>query len=173
MPGGWEVEMEAFSGWITRITAAAIILSAASAMAPSGSGKRIVRFVGGLILFIVMVKPIAVLSADDLSFFNTQYALDYEGLTGKLENESGALKRMIIEDKAESYILKKAEALGLNCEAEVTTAVRDEKIPYPVKVEIKYVKGSDTDSLGRLSDIIASDLAVDGENQIWSELSGG
>jgi len=164
--------MDAFSGWITRITAAAILLSAASAIAPSGSGRRMVRFTGGLILFVVMIKPLAELSADDLSFFTAQYTYEFEGLSQELESEGDTLRRLIIEDKAASYILKKADELGLDCEAEVTASARDEGTPYPVKVAVTYAAGSDPEAIGELSRIIAADLAVDGKNQSWSEMDG-
>jgi cell division protease FtsH len=70
----------------------------------------------------------------------------------------------IIKTKTQAYVLDKADSLGLDLEVEIT--VDNSELPVPVSVVLTgaaapYAKA-------RLSNIIANDLAVPKEAQIWN-----
>ena len=71
----------------------------------------------------------------------------------------------LIEQETRSYILDKAEELGMTCQVAVTCELQDEGIPFPKFVT---VSGSFTqEQADALSQIIEADLAVPVQNQTY------
>lgn len=159
--------MEMIKDWISSVTAASILVSAALALTPNGSVKKVVRLVGGLILLIVLSAPLKELDFKDIAFYNMQYRADYEKYEEKLIKENSVMIKSIIEDKTETYILQKAGELGLDCEAKVFAESRDEGYPFPGKVVITASGKIDPSTQKKLSYIIESELGVTIEKQEW------
>jgi len=159
--------MNVIREWIIGLTAVSIVVSAALAITPSGSVKKTVRLIGGLILFIILIRPLKELDAGDIAFYNMQYRADYEKYEEKLITRNSSMIKTIIEDKLRTYILQKAADLGVECDAEVITRTREDGYPYPVRI-IFYIPAEPDPALReRLSYIVASELGVDEENQEW------
>jgi len=159
--------MEIIRNWITGVTAASILISAALAVTPKGAVKKVLKFVGGLILFIVLTAPLKEIDISDIAYYNMQYRADYEKYEEKLIFENSSMIKTIIEDKTRTYILQKADELGIACDVQVYAKKRGDGYPYPDKIVI--TTGSDTDPAlrERLSYILESELGVTDENQEW------
>lgn len=106
--------------WITGITCAAIIAAAAQALAPSGRVKKAGRLAVGLLLLLAVLKPLGGLDYDALAGALAQYRPDSATCEAALEEKNQAVLKTVIEEKTGAYISDKAEALGMNCAAEVT-----------------------------------------------------
>jgi hypothetical protein len=161
--------MELIRNWITSVTAASILISAALAVTPKGSAKKVVRLVGGLILFIVLTAPLKEIDYTDFAYFNMQYRAEYENYEEKLITENSTMIKSIIEDKTRTYILQKADELGIECDAEVFAASRDDGYPYPDKVVIKPEGTPDPALREKLSYVIESELGVTADRQEWRQ----
>lgn len=159
--------MDAMKEWIISLTAVSILVSAILAITPEGAAKRTVRLAGGLILFLVLIKPLKELDAGDIAFYNMQYRTEYEKYEEKLIEKNSSMVKTIIEDKVRTYILQKAEALGLECDAEVIARTGKDGYPYPDRIIFHVAAGQDDAMIEKLSYIAASELGVTEENQEW------
>ena len=153
--------------WIMGITAASILVSAVIAITPNGASKKSVRLVGGLILFIVIIRPLKEMNMSDLAFYNMQYRADYEKYEQKLIMQDSSMIKTIIEDKTRTYILQKADLLGIECDAEVSAQKREDGYPYPDEIIFYVSEDHDSESIKQLSYIVASELGVPVEKQEW------
>lgn len=158
--------MEILKDWIIGLCAASIIVSAAVTLTPDGNMKKTVRFIGGLILFIVIIQPVISFDMDAMAFNTMQYRADYEGYEDKLIFVNSAHTKLIIEDRTRTYILQKAELLGLDCEVEVRARTEGDGYPYPYSLTGSYLGGEK--ELGELKRYIESELAIPAERQEWS-----
>jgi|LSQX01.2.fsa_nt_gb hypothetical protein len=153
--------------WIIGITAASILVSAVIAITPKGAPKRSVRLVGGLILFIVIIDPLKKMDLSDLAFYSMQYRADYEKYEEKLIFQNSSMIETIIEDKTRTYILQKAELLGVKCDVEVSAKKREDGYPYPDKIVFYVMEECDSELIEQLSYVVSSELGVPEEKQEW------
>ena len=161
--------IELLKNWIISVTAASIIAAAAVAVTPKGSVRKMVRFAGGLVLFIAMAAPLKEIDSRDIAFFSMQYRADYEGYEEKLIRANDTMIKSIIEDKTRTYILQKANELGIDCDAEIRTTKRDDGYPYPDSVTVS-VNGNASPALQKeLSRAIAAELGIPYDKQKWRQ----
>ena len=69
----------------------------------------------------------------------------------------------LIAERTGAYILEEAARLGMQIQARVETAPGDDGMPVPVRVEITGAYSA------QLSEWIARELVIPGEEQIWHE----
>ena len=155
--------MEKLSQWIISVTAVSIILSVAVSLTPDGNMKKIVRFVGGLILFIVALEPVAGFNPEDIAFYTTQYRADYEKYEEKLIFENSAYVKLIIEDRTRTYIIQQAEYYLIDCDASVTARSVDSGYPFPYSAVITCRAGEE--NIEKLTRWIEAELAIPRERQ--------
>lgn len=165
--------MEILRSWITTVTAASILVSAAVAVTPKGSMQKMVRFVGGLVLLLALTAPLKDFNSEDLAFYSMQYRADYEQYEEKLIDENTAMIKTIIEDKTRTYILQKADELGIECNAAVTAVSREDGYPYPEEIVIETDAGVDPTLKAKLSRVLESELGVPKEKQKWRATEDG
>ncbi|MDR1116806.1 MAG: stage III sporulation protein AF [Oscillospiraceae bacterium] len=162
--------MEVLKTWILGITAASIIVSAAAAIAPQGHMRSIVRFIGGLVLFISVISPLKDFNLEDMAFYQAQYRAEYEDYEEKLIFNSSAQIKLIIEDRTRTYILQKADSLQLDCDVTVITKAAKDAYPYPAEITGTY-SGAES-AAEELKRFIESELGVPKEKQKWNEKDG-
>jgi len=166
--GGILSMIEAIGDWITSLSAGAMIVSCICALA-KGPLKRTVRFAGGMLLVILLISPLKDLDIEDVSFFTQQYRAEYEDFAEKNIYSAAPQIKLIIEGRTETYILQRAESLGIDCEVVVRAKTAEDGYPYPVALEGVYKAGTDNDALAELQRIIESELAIERKDQIWTE----
>lgn len=152
--------VEILRGWLLGLVAAALILTVLRALVPKGSIRPVARVTAGLVLLLVLLRPLAGLGGgalrvryDELEREITARIEDYQTLH---ENELES----IIADSTAAYISEQAAHLGLTCRAEVRCEVRD-GTPQPASaaMDIPYDV--------RLAAAIADDLGIPAEKQSW------
>lgn len=152
--------VEILRGWLLGLVAAALILTVLRALVPKGSIRPVARVTAGLVLLLVLLRPLAELGGgslrvryDELEREITARIEDYQTLH---ENELES----IIADSTAAYISEQAAHLGLTCRAEVRCEVRD-GTPQPASaaMDIPYDV--------RLAAAIADDLGIPAEKQSW------
>ena len=108
--------------WLLSVTACAVLISIAQQLANDGAMKKIVRFVGGMVLMLAMLRPLLSLSFDLPALDGESYREAVEALKETLSAEQEDALRERIAAQTQAYIEDKAASLGLNVRAEVRTA---------------------------------------------------
>ena len=148
--------------WLLSVTACAVLISIAQQLANDGAMKKIVRFVGGMVLMLAMLRPLLSLSFDLPALDGESYREAVEALKETLSAEQEDALRERIAAQTQAYIEDKASSLGLSVRAEVQTALRD-GVPFPDSVTL-YGENS-----AALSAYIVQELGIAEENQLWIE----
>ena len=146
--------------WLLGVVACAVLVSLAGQLTDGGTMKKIVRFAGGMLLMLAMLRPLlrldlAVLDVDLASYREAVAQLELE-LTQRQEDALSA--RIAAETGA--YIEDKADELGLSVRAEVSTR-EEEGVPVPAAVTLYGREDA------ALSALIARELGIAEEDQLW------
>lgn len=161
--------MGLLSSWIIGIVAASLLLAIAAAASPEGPVKRAVRFAGGLVLFVAILAPLKSADSLELAFYTQQYRADYEEYEQALIYENSVMVKEIIQDRTRTYILQKADSLGLTCEVEVEMETPEGNgYPYPVGVTIT-ASGATAEQKSELMRFLSAELGIASDRRIWRE----
>ena len=154
--------MSVFRTWLFGIVAAAMVLSILYALLPKGALLTVARCTGGLIMLLVVIRPLLAL---DLTGVHTDYEAWQRTIQQQTDDYADANRQemaAIIQQETAAYISEKAAELGLTCSPEVTCQLQD-GVPFPVEVTMDIPKNA------ALSRIIAEDLAIGTDCQHWRE----
>ena len=155
--------MGALREWLTSLVAVSMLLSVAQTLVPEGSIRKIASFTGGLILLVVLLRP--VLGAD-LSRLDLHLE-DYERAIGQRQEELSAAGEAelagIIEERTAAYILDKADTLGLSVKVQVTAKPGTDGVPVPWQAELWGPRSP------ALAACMEEELGIPGERQVWHE----
>ena len=146
--------------WLFGLVAAAMLLAMLNILLPKRVFRAIGKVTGGLILMLVLLRPVLGLRWEELSGKYQDYELQIRQQTEVYTQENRQQMEDIIEQQLNAYIWETAAEMGLDYEAAVETQLRD-GVPYPMSVTIygDYHEG--------LSDRIFRDLGIAPELQNW------
>ena len=149
--------------WLTSLVAVSMLLSVAQTLVPEGSIRKIASFTGGLILLVVLLRP---LLGADLSRLDLHLE-DYERAIGQRQEELASAGEAelagIIEDRTAAYISDKADTLGLAVKVQVETKPAGDGVPVPWRAEIWGPRSP------ALATYMEEELGIPGERQVWHE----
>lgn len=155
--------MEILRNWLFGITAAAMVLALADSLMPDGTVKKVGKLAGGLLLIVVILRPILGLDYEAMAGALANYRFESEEYSNSLEIENERLKKIIIEDRTGAYIQDKAIEMGIECSADVSCRADEDGIFYPDSV---VVSGKLTqEQINRLMRTIEGEVAIPPENQ--------
>ncbi|MCD7859031.1 MAG: stage III sporulation protein AF [Firmicutes bacterium] len=156
--------METLRALLYSLVAASLICAVLAQLVPKGgAGGALLAFVMGVFLLLTVLRPIAQLLPEAISFDLSEYsALADEAAQEGASAAREALREGIIS-RTQEYILDKAKAYGANLTVEVK--LDDAAVPTPCAVTISgeispYAKAS-------MQDWIASSLGIEKEAQEW------
>ena len=129
--------------WLLSVTACAVLVSIVQQLTDGGAMKKIVRFVGGMVLMLAMLRPLLSLTFD-------------------LPELDGGHYREAVEVLKQTLNAEQDSALGDSVRAEVQTALHD-GVPFPDSVTLY---GENSAALGAY---IVQELGIAEENQLWIE----
>ena len=154
--------MEWLKNWLLGIVAASICLSLLYTLAPKGAVRTIARVSGGLVLFLVMIQPLTGLDTEEL---RVRYVTYQEQIDAQIEayraDYYAQLERRIEEDTG-AYISEKAAQMGMVCDVDVVTELRD-GVPLPAEVILDIPEDQ------VLSVWITQEVGIDAKHQYWKE----
>lgn len=154
----------AVRGYLLSITAAALLLALVQALLPQGAARRTAAMVGGLLILLTVLSPLAKLDYDSLAKSIAQLQMETETMRTGIEVGSRDLMAGIIKQRCETYILDKAGQMGLTLEVEITLS-EGVDYPYPVSVTLR---GAATEAQKRtLTAYITENLGIPAERQEW------
>ena len=127
------------------------------------SAHRITRFVCGLLMVFTVISPIMDIELQGVFTFTDTLFQSGEIVAQDGQDISEIAMRTIIKRETEAYILDKAASLGV--ELEVDVLLED---TYPMAPKTVRLSGSISPYVrNRLQNIIAEELGISKENQIW------
>ena len=155
--------MGALREWLTSLVAVSMLLSVAQTLVPEGSIRKISSFTGGLILLVVLLRP---LLGADLSRLDLHLE-DYERAIGQRQEELASAGEAelagIIEERTAAYISDKADTLGLAVKVQVETKPAGDGVPVPWRAELWGPRSP------ALATYMEEELGIPGERQVWHE----
>lgn len=160
--------MEFLGNWMLGITAAAIILALADSLMPDGTVKKIGKLTGGLLLMIVVLRPVLNLDYEALAGSLANYKFEVQEFSSDIEVENNRLKKIIIEDRTGAYIQEKAMELGIECSVEISCRTDENETIFPASVVI-YGEMTPTQE-DKLSRLIEGELAIPNDKQQFERI---
>jgi len=156
--------MSIFGKYLLSVAAAAMLVNVCLELSGNGKTKKTVQFTGGLILVLCILTPVLKMEADQLARSIAKIKVDAVEAHSDFEMKNNEFISKLIKEQTVAYILDKADEWNLSLEIEVTMS-EEEGYPYPVGVCISgHVPDAER---RRLSEIIASDLGIPKERQVW------
>lgn len=149
--------MEFFRQWLVGITGATMIIAVAENLMPSGSVKQVGKLTCGLVLLLMVMRPLASLNLDGLEQFQLSWNDWVETHEHDMEIYYNDQMKSIIEAELTSYIEDKAMENGIWCQAVVECDWDEEGILIPKRVEISHL---DLDHRRFFLDMILTDLGL-------------
>ena len=156
----------ALRGWLTSVIYTAMVIAVAENMAPSGGMKKVISMTGGLILLVMLVKPLGNIETDFLSLQYDSYVSRVEGRQEELEKDNLREMERIIEQRTAAYISDKAKRLGLDCQVTVRCKAGEEGVPYPDSVTIQGTVSEE------VKEWIEEELGIPTERQVFHGVEG-
>ena len=149
--------------YILSVTAAALLVSIARALAGERAMGRLVKLVSGLFLAVTVLSPVVEPELPDPAGWLEDHLEE-----GRAAAEAGQTKAKeyagdIISAELEAYILDKAAALGGEVAAEVP--LDEAGLPDAVTLSAKLTPAQRAE----LSRIMAEELGIGEEAQIWTD----
>lgn len=154
--------MNFFRSWLFGIVAASMALSLVYAMVPKGAILSTAKCAGGLILILVMLRPLLALRAEEFSISYEKWEGELAAQTENLAEENLQEMEALIEEEVRAYISEKGQHLGLMVQSQVYCEVRD-GVPFPSEVHL------DIPYHAELAQCIYKDLDIGLERQYWLE----
>ena len=154
--------MNFFRSWLFGIVAASMALSLVYAMVPKGAILSAAKCAGGLILILVMLRPLLNLRAEEFTVSYDRWEGELSVQTEALAEENLQEMEALIEEEVRAYISEKGQHLGLMVQSQVYCEVRD-GVPFPSEVHL------DIPYHAVLAQCIYKDLDIGLERQYWLE----
>lgn len=154
--------MQGIRDYFTAVVAVCMLAVIVSGLAKKGNIQKVVRLVVGLLIVLVVLKPLGAVNLDALS-------MGFLELTGQeldLQEPEAAYRTALcehIKESTERYIEDRANALGAYVQAEVTLS-EDE---YPVPIAVQIVGSLNTEQARSLYVYVTENLGITEENQEW------
>ena len=156
--------MKGIGTYLLSVCGAALLISFCLSLAIGQKSKKILQFVGGLVLVLTVVAPVVKLDPDTLARAVSKAHIEANMSGTGVEVKNKELISVLIKEQCVSYILDKAAQWELDLEIEVIMN-EEQGYPFPVGVNIC---GKVPDTAKKfLSDMIASDLGITKDRQEW------
>lgn len=157
--------MESAGTYLLSVTAAAIVSAiVVRLLEDKGGAAAIGRILCALFVAFTVFTPLTQVRLSDVTFWLPDISAEADAAVaqGRLTSDN-ALKECISQ-KLEAYILDKAAQYGVALSVRVELS--DDAMPVPKRVHLQGNVSPYTKT--RLQSMIAEDLGIDKENQLWT-----
>lgn len=154
--------MEQLRIWLFGVIAAAMVSAILYTLLPKGAVASIAKITGGLILLLVLVRPILQVDIGSLELRYDEYAAQIDEQIGQYRADNQQQLQQIIERESAAYISEKAAVFGLACTVQVECRWEGD-VPIPDDVTMDIPKHME------LSRWIEQELGIDATHQYWRE----
>lgn len=162
---------EAIHQWILSIAAAAVLAALCQGMMPAGTVREISRLTCGLLLFVVVVRPLA---RTDFERVIEQLADQYRALPTvsicDLEQTNTQLTRQLIASQTAAYIEERAQTEGIACRVAVECTTEG-TVPTPKSVTVRGTLTPEQKST--VTALAVQELSIEQNAVYFTEEQGG
>ena len=151
--------------WLLGVVLTAFAAALARQLAPEGKESAAVRLVGGLLLILALLRPLAGAEWSSAALEAGSFRLQTEEQARAYREKQIEALSAVIAEKTEAYIWDKAYQLGLDVTASVTVAAGESGIPLPESVTLAGPYSP------ALAAAIEEGVGVPVERQYWLEES--
>ena len=156
--------MQSIREYLLGVIAAAIICAVVSQISGKGSFlAAAIKLITGAFMLVVLISPIKHIQIRPANLFS-DISLQADEITAAAAETTQESMASIIKEQTRAYILDKADQYGAALTVDVTLS--DADIPTPISVKISGKVSPYTKKM--LSGIIANDLGIATEAQIWN-----
>ena len=145
--------------WLTSVVAVSLLLAVVQTLVPEGTLRRTASFTGGLLLLVVLLRPL--LALDELRLDLSGYREAVREREAELESSVDEALSSVIAERTEAYISDKAAALGLTVTARVEARTGADGVTVPWSAEVTGPWSSE------LSSYMAEELGIPPERQVY------
>ena len=153
--------VETLREWVTAVVAAAVLVSVAERLTPKGTIRGITSFIGGLVLLLVLLRPVTELRPGRIELERRTYQATVARQTEEFRRENSEALAQGIAREAEAYISDKAAALGREVHPAVNTAPGVDGLPVLWQAELDC--GPSTE----LAVMLEQELGIPKERQVF------
>ena len=134
---------------------------------PEGGVKKAASIACTVVLVMTVLLPLGTLDVSQYSLELAKYREMGEHLEERGDAVRDSMRRTVIEQECEAYIMDKAEAMGITVDTvKVRAFWNSEGVWVPESAEIR--SACTERERKRLSDVICADLGIPAEKQEWS-----
>ena len=155
--------MESIQSYLVSIVAVCMITVLATVLVRNNHLQRIVRFIGGILILLVVASPLLKLNLEELAGELQQAEGGFSYDTDSIASRSHEMLTALIKQNTESYIEDKAASFGATVQAEVT--VSDDEYPVPAFVTI--IGTLTPEQTTELRNYLRDALGISEERQEW------
>jgi len=154
--------MDAWKEYVLSVVTVALACSIVLQILPDSGRKELLHIVCGVILTMVILRPVSDLRPEDLGDLLQYENVSAEPYLAAGESTASEVKKQYITNACEAYILNKAKAMG----AEIVPAITLDEECLPVSAEIHGT--ADPQLREALERILMVDMGITKENQRWT-----
>lgn len=152
-------------GYLLSVFAAAMICAIVTRlMGSKGTHAVMTKLISGLVLTFTVISPLSQVHIDQIPDWIGDYSEAGAQASAAGQQMTREALSAGIKTRTEAYILDKATALDVELEVEVTLS--DEDIPRPESVRL--IGKASPYAKNRLTTIIAEDIGIKKEQQLWT-----
>ena len=146
--------------WLLGVVGCAFLVGLTDQLAPAGALRPLVRFCGGLVLLLCLLRPLGTVELRELSFSTDGLSESRAALEERYAAENDRALAAVIAERTGAYIEDKAHTLGLTVTAEVEVAERGGTL-VPCRVTLY---GAESETLAAL---LERELGIARTEQEW------
>lgn len=128
--------MEWLGGWLTGVTAAAILCALAERLMPEGAVRRVGKLALGLVMLFAMVRPLVQIPVESPADLFSEYQAQTAAQAQELEQGRDEAMKAIIEQEFAAYIVDKADQMGVVCTARVACQAGEDGVFLPQSAQV-------------------------------------
>ena len=155
--------MEGVREWMFCVVTVSMLSAAAQTLVPEGTLRRTASFIGGLILMLVILRPLTGMGAAGLELRLDRHRREIAVRQTELELAGEKELAELIAERTGAYIVEKGDALGIRVRVRVLTETGADGIPVPAAAELT---GGYSEALAVYME---QELGIPAERQVWHE----
>lgn len=150
--------------YLLSIVAAGLLLTLVLSIIPEGAVRKTAGIVGGLLVVLTVMSPLTKIDGNAIAAAISEFGMKTDFAKRGIEIENRRLLCEVITEKCETYILDKANRMGMTVEVSVVLQ-EDAEYPYPTGVTLKGTWSSQEQKT--LSSYISDGLGIPANRQEW------
>ena len=150
--------------YLLSITAGSLLLTVALSVIPKGSVQKIAGIVGGLLMILTVISPLMKIDDASIAGAISKFSLETDSVQRGIEIGSRQLLCEVISEKCETYILDKANRMGMTIEVDIVLQ-EDAEYPYPTGVTLRGTWSAQEQKI--LRSYISDGLGIPAQRQEW------